>query len=91
MQHSSTLPDVVVTDWQLPEMDGLTFRKKMLADHRLKEVPAIVLSASKIKEEKRIEGQIATCIFKAGLIEPLLDAINDCLSSKVTAKVATSP
>lgn len=40
-----TLPDVVVTDWMMPEMDGPSLLKAMRDDDTLSGVPAILLTA----------------------------------------------
>ena len=38
-------PDLILLDMAMPEMDGLTFLKKMQADHELRGVPVIMLTA----------------------------------------------
>ena len=38
-------PDVIILDILMPEMDGLDFMRKIKADHLMKEVPVIVLTA----------------------------------------------
>jgi DNA-binding response OmpR family regulator len=38
-------PDLVVTDLMMPKKDGLTLVKDMKGDERLKNVPAIILTA----------------------------------------------
>jgi signal transduction histidine kinase len=38
-------PDLVVTDYMMPEMDGLTMLKALKADPHLAEIPVIMLSA----------------------------------------------
>jgi DNA-binding response OmpR family regulator len=39
------LPDLVVTDLMMPRKDGLTLVKEMKANERLKNIPAIILTA----------------------------------------------
>jgi DNA-binding response OmpR family regulator len=39
------LPDVILLDLQLPEMDGWTFRQRQLADPATASIPVVVLSA----------------------------------------------
>jgi signal transduction histidine kinase len=38
-------PDLIVTDYMMPEMDGLTMLKKLREDPRLAEIPVVMLSA----------------------------------------------
>ena len=38
-------PDVILLDILMPEMDGFEFMRKIKADHLMKEVPVIVLTA----------------------------------------------
>jgi signal transduction histidine kinase len=38
-------PDLIVTDYMMPEMDGLTMLKALRADPQLAEIPVIMLSA----------------------------------------------
>ena len=38
-------PDLIVTDYMMPEMDGLTMLRRMRADPQLAEIPVIMLSA----------------------------------------------
>ncbi len=40
-----SLPDVLVTDCQMPRLDGLSLCRRMRDDPRTKELPIIVLSA----------------------------------------------
>jgi signal transduction histidine kinase len=39
------LPDLIVTDYMMPEMDGLTMLKAVRADPHLAEIPVVMLSA----------------------------------------------
>ncbi len=36
------VPDLVITDWEMPVMDGIEFIKTLKADDRLKEIPIIM-------------------------------------------------
>jgi DNA-binding response OmpR family regulator len=38
-------PDLVITDWMMPKMDGLALVKEMKHDKALSSVPAIILTA----------------------------------------------
>lgn len=39
----------VVTDWNMPKMDGLAFLKQVRADERLKDTPVLMLTAEQEK------------------------------------------
>ena len=43
--------DAVVTDWNMPEMDGLTLVKKMRADDRFKKMPVMMVTAESAKHD----------------------------------------
>jgi two-component system chemotaxis response regulator CheY len=43
--------DVVVTDWNMPEMDGLTLVRKMRSDEKFRDIPVIMVTAESVKED----------------------------------------
>jgi len=49
------IPDVIISDWLMPEMDGLLFCRQVKADMRTSHIPFILLTAKSEVEEK-IEG-----------------------------------
>ena len=43
--------DFVISDWNMPEMDGLTLLKKIRADEELKHIPVIMVTAEAEKSK----------------------------------------
>jgi len=46
------LPDLILLDWMLPGMSGIDFARRVRADHRLKGVPIIMLTARTEERDK---------------------------------------
>ncbi len=42
---SRNFPDVVITDYQMPELTGLDIAEKMYSEQRLRNIPVILLTA----------------------------------------------
>jgi two-component system phosphate regulon response regulator PhoB len=51
----NTLPDLIVLDWMLPGMDGITFAKRLRANSDTRNIPIIMLTA-KSEEDNKILG-----------------------------------
>lgn len=43
--------DLIVTDWNMPEMDGLTFVKTLRSKDQYKEVPILMVTTEAAKED----------------------------------------
>ncbi|MGL4497876.1 MAG: response regulator transcription factor [Planktothrix sp.] len=55
-----TLPDLVITDIMMPEVDGYQFLQQMRSDPRFKALPVVFLTAKGMKSD-RIQGYQAGC------------------------------
>src|SRR2546430_7310468 len=44
----NTLPDLILLDYMLPDVNGLTIVQRLKADPRLRDVPVVVYSASSL-------------------------------------------
>jgi signal transduction histidine kinase/DNA-binding response OmpR family regulator/tetratricopeptide (TPR) repeat protein len=54
-QAFDSVPDVVITDWMMPQMDGITLCRHLKNDARTNHVPVLMLTA-KSAIESRLEG-----------------------------------
>jgi two-component system, chemotaxis family, chemotaxis protein CheY len=75
--------DLVITDVNMPEMDGLTLLQKLRADERYQNLPIIVLTASGQERIRRVAAQGGANGF---LTRPtssweLKEIVNYCLKS----------
>jgi two-component system chemotaxis response regulator CheY len=43
--------DLIITDWNMPEMDGLTFVKTLRSKDEFKEVPILMVTTEAAKED----------------------------------------
>ena len=46
------IPDIIITDIQMPVMDGLEFTRKIKSNEILKKIPVLVMTATAIKESQ---------------------------------------
>ena len=74
-------PDLIISDVRMPEMNGLEFRKLILTDDKLKNIPFIFLTASAQKSEieKGIKLGVNEYLTKPFKIETLFDKISALL------------
>ncbi len=78
------LPDLILSDIMMPEMDGYEFRAKLLEDSELKKIPFVFLTA-KGEEEDILKGydlEIEDYIIKTASPKVVLAKIESILRSK---------
>ena len=70
-QARQKLPDLIVTDLMMPEMDGFALVEELRLDPRTKNIPIVVVSAKDItpQERKRLNGHIEA-VFQKGSLKP---------------------
>jgi threonine synthase len=70
-QARQKLPDLIVTDLMMPEIDGFALVEALRLDQRTHDIPIVVVSAKDItpEERKRLEGQIEA-VYQKGTMQP---------------------
>ncbi len=76
--------DLVISDWEMPKMDGLMLLKKIRQNETLKNIPFIILTANDKKEHvlKAVQAGTNNYIVKPVDPETLDLKINDTLKIK---------
>ena len=75
------MPDIVVTDLQMPVMTGMELVEKLRSNESTKDMPVIMLTARNfsIDDEKRQSLQVAQCLSKPFSPKELLRIVEDVL------------
>ena len=70
-QARQKMPDLIITDLTMPEMDGFALVEELRLDPRTKDIPIVVVSAKDITpdERKRLNGHIEA-LFQKGSLKP---------------------
>lgn len=73
--------DLVITDINMPEMDGLSFLDELRADIRHKELPVIVMTASGLPYIPKLVSAKGSTLFLAQPFSSreLVEAVNRCI------------
>jgi threonine synthase len=71
-QARQKLPDLIVTDLMMPELDGFSLVEELRLDPRTHDIPIVVVSAKDItpEERKRLDGHI-DAIYQKGTMQPI--------------------
>lgn len=83
----SESPDLIVTDFQMPVMDGFALVKKLRQSEQTKDIPVIMLTARSfsIEREQQEQLNISDCLGKPFSPRELLKKIEDILYQKSVA------
>ncbi|MDA7965790.1 response regulator [Ruegeria sp.] len=85
LQHlSNSVPDVILLDLMMPEMDGFEFLAGMRKNPDWKGIPVIVVTAKTLSNDDRmrLSGSVETLISKDGdEIEAILNQLNEVLAA----------
>ena len=82
--------DFVVSDWNMPNMDGLTMLQTVRADERLSKIPVLMVTAEAKKENIIAAAQAGASgyivkPFTAAVLDEKLNKIFQNMESKVSA------
>lgn len=81
----SEMPDIIVTDFQMPIMTGLELVTKLRENESTKDIPVILLTARSfaIDDEQKESLKISECLSKPFSPRELLRSIEDILYRKL--------
>jgi DNA-binding response OmpR family regulator len=79
-------PDIVITDLQMPKMDGFAFIEEVKKTEALKSIPIIVFSANATSdnEQNSLKSGAALFLKKPCPTEVLINAIHTVLNGKIS-------
>jgi two-component system, chemotaxis family, chemotaxis protein CheY len=75
--------DFIITDWNMPEMDGLTFVTTVRADPELKALPILMVTTRSVKEDimQAIKAGVNNYIVKPFTPETIAEKITQVITS----------
>ena len=79
LKKTMTLPDLILLDYMMPEMDGATFRVEQERDSRIASIPILLMTADARPDEKQIQIGARGSIKKPFDIDMFLASIKKCL------------
>ena len=84
------LPSLILLDLMMPEMDGIEFRLRQLADSRLARIPVVVLSARPDVAVQAKQLLVDDCLAKPMNFEELLHVVQNRAITVVSGDVVPS-
>ncbi|SRR5258708_2901304 len=77
------VPDLIITDLVMPQMDGFTFIREVKKQARLRRIPILIFSAKPMEEDgKRIaELGADSFVLKPSSTEVILDSVTALISA----------
>ena len=72
---------LIITDWKMPEMDGLTFVSHLRCDEEFRNVPVLMVTSRSVKEDiiEAMKAGVTNYIVKPFTPETLCDKIQQVL------------
>ncbi len=75
LQSTPLLPNLIVLDLMMPQMDGFQFRIEQQKDAKIANIPVIIMTADGNISEKRVRVGAAAAIKKPADIELILSTV----------------
>ncbi len=79
------LPTLILLDLMMPEMDGLSFRRRQLADARLRDIPVVIISARPDVARQAARLEATAFLQKPMSFEELLHVVQNRATTEVGA------
>ncbi len=83
LENRFTVPDIVILDKRLPDVDGLEICEYLKSKPNYEAIPVIMISASPKMKEKAMESGAAVFIEKPFAMQQLVNAIRQSLPEPV--------
>ena len=76
--------DFIITDWNMPEMDGLTFVNSIRAEEKYKSLPILMVTTRSVKDDivQAMKAGVNSYIVKPFTPETLKDKIKQILRTR---------
>ena len=83
---SQDLPDIIISDYQMPVMTGVEMIKKLRQNPETAHIPVIMLTARgfAIEDEQKEQLQVSACLSKPFSPREVLQTIEDVLKQDAT-------
>lgn len=79
LQNQFVVPDLIILDKLLPDIDGLELCKYLKSRPNYQQIPVILLSAGALISSKAMESGASCCVEKPFVMQDLVKAINQTL------------
>ena len=78
------MPDIIITDFQMPVLNGLEFVRKLRENEKTSDIPVVMLTARgfSIEDEQKKQLNISECLSKPFSPRELLMNIEDILHAR---------
>jgi CheY-like chemotaxis protein len=82
LEHTPSLPDLILLDLMMPRMDGAQFRVQQLHSPRISSIPVVVISASQARGLEATRTMSPAGVLKKPLgLEELLDMVRQTVAT----------
>ncbi len=80
LNEATTLPDLILIDYQMPNMNGLEFLEQTVNNFRLKKIPTLLMSGEDITFDSKKMTNVINILKKPLSTSTLLEIILDILN-----------